>query len=67
MVSFNTGFQQKRSQMVQWRKAIYAHIGRWAKTLSKGGTIKEKEMTKIKKYHEQVNRSMREKQKLGKG
>lgn len=53
--------------MVQWRKAIYAYIGRWAKTLSKGGTIKEKEMTKIKKYHEQVNRSMREKQKLGKG
>lgn len=35
--------------MAPWKKGIYAHIGRWAKTVSKGGIIKEKEMTKRKK------------------
>ena len=53
--------------MAPGKKGIYAHIGRWAKTVSKGGIIKEKEMTKRKKYHEQVNGNMREKEKLGKG
>lgn len=53
--------------MAPQRKTVYAHIERWAKIVSKGGIIKEKEMTKRKTCHEQVNGSMRQKEKLGKG